>query len=448
MHPHEHAPKPDRSARTSTPAPAKATAPTPGLSAQSLLALQRSAGNAAVVQMLRQAGHPWAQEQHQHGANCGHQQPAVQRSAVHDVLRTAGQPLDDSMRGEMETRLGSDFSDVRLHTDSMAKVSADEVGARAYTSGNHIVVGNGGVDKHTLAHELTHVIQQRRGPVAGSDTGNGLRVSDPSDRFEKAAEENATRAMSSAPPQWIGHGDTERAKSAGRNETSVQRVPNETTIADDDHSIAFKAVAHARTTGVGRTRYTIDTPEGAGTMFRAMSRGEYLSLARGTYGQGNSLQGFSPERAYSETYVTNNLSCPYLIQFYSLSEQIHSIREFMLSYNAPEKVEDGIMSVALGATAPWGSAERSATLSNDALTEKIHKERLNIETANRKIESATRAKNDRELLFGNKHLANAQNAIAKYEARYNPADTRQAAKEFARAIQEGRIGWRILTLVE
>ena len=55
------------------------------------LASQVGAGNAAVVQMLGQAGHPWTHEQHQHGAGCGHQQtepgqqPAVQRSTVHDV---------------------------------------------------------------------------------------------------------------------------------------------------------------------------------------------------------------------------------------------------------------------------------------------------------------------------------------------------------------------------
>ncbi|WP_438289590.1 eCIS core domain-containing protein [Streptomyces sp. HUAS TT7] len=190
--------KPDLSA-------AKASARGGGIPA-GLLALQRTAGNAAVVQMLRQAGHAWAQpEQHQHGASCGHQQPgqaaqpAVQRSAVHDVLRSGGRPLDDATRTDMEGRLGADFSDVRIHNDSAAKASAAEVGARAYTSGNHVVIGDGGSDKHTLAHELTHVIQQRQGPVAGIDNGDGLKVSDPSDRFEREAEANAHRVMSSAP---------------------------------------------------------------------------------------------------------------------------------------------------------------------------------------------------------------------------------------------------------
>ncbi|NEE20089.1 DUF4157 domain-containing protein, partial [Streptomyces sp. SID7499] len=73
------------------------------------------------------------------------------------------------------------------------RASATEIGARAYTSGNHVVIGTGGTDKHTLAHELTHVIQQRQGPVAGTDNGTGLKVSEPSDRFEREAEANATR---------------------------------------------------------------------------------------------------------------------------------------------------------------------------------------------------------------------------------------------------------------
>ncbi|WP_438490184.1 eCIS core domain-containing protein [Streptomyces sp. S186] len=123
----------------------------------------------------------------------------MRRSAVHDVLRAGGRPLDDATRTDMEDRFGADFSDIRIHTDASARKSAAEIGARAYTSGNHIVIGDGGSDRHTLAHELTHVIQQRQGPVAGTDVGTGLKVSDPCDRFERAAEANAIRVMSLGP---------------------------------------------------------------------------------------------------------------------------------------------------------------------------------------------------------------------------------------------------------
>ncbi|MFJ8388829.1 DUF4157 domain-containing protein [Streptomyces sp. NPDC094438] len=195
-------------------------------SAQGLLAFQSAAGNAATVQMLRRSGHAWAQEQHQHGAGCGHrsEQPQVQRSAVHDVLRAGGKPLDDATRTDMESRLGADFSDVRIHNDSAARASAAEVGARAFTSGSHVVIGEGGADKHTLAHELTHVIQQRQGPVAGTDNGAGLKVSDPSDRFEREAEANAQRVMAGpAPVQRTATADGDSAAPAA-SEPTLQRA--------------------------------------------------------------------------------------------------------------------------------------------------------------------------------------------------------------------------------
>ncbi|MFF4428463.1 DUF4157 domain-containing protein [Streptomyces sp. NPDC001513] len=193
------------------------------------MGLQAGAGNAAVVQMLRRAGQSSDREQHQHTDGCGHQQtqqPAVQRSAVHDVLRTPGRPMDHATRSDMEARLGADFSDVRIHKGSAAKASAAEVGARAYTSGSHVVIGDGGHDKHTLAHELTHVIQQRQGPVAGTDNGTGLKVSDPSDRFEREAEANAKRVMaggSHAAPDVQRHAAPATASGA---RPSVQRVEN------------------------------------------------------------------------------------------------------------------------------------------------------------------------------------------------------------------------------
>ncbi|MFE5971698.1 DUF4157 domain-containing protein [Streptomyces sp. NPDC056460] len=218
------------------PASHKAAEQGRGVETGRLTALQSVAGNAAVVQMLHRAGHGWVHEQHQHGAGCGHQQ-AVQRSAVHDVLRAPGRPLDEATRTDMESRLGADFSDVRIHDDAAARASAGEVGAHAYTSGSHVVIGDGGADKHTLAHELTHVIQQRQGPVAGTDNGGGLKVSDPGDRFEREAEANARRAMASSPVQRDAVEGVEAVRpsetsaivgtstTVGTSETAQERTP-------------------------------------------------------------------------------------------------------------------------------------------------------------------------------------------------------------------------------
>jgi hypothetical protein len=54
--------------------------------------------------------------------------------------------------------------------------------------------------KYTLAHELAHVQQQRKGPVSGTDTGSGVAVSHPSDAFEQEAEATASRALSGPQP--------------------------------------------------------------------------------------------------------------------------------------------------------------------------------------------------------------------------------------------------------
>lgn len=193
--------------------------PHPGAaSGPSFLDLQGSVGNDVVVQRMRRSGLLGAGGGEEHP-----EQAAVQRSAVHDVLRGGGRPLDGATRSEMEARLGADFSDVRIHDGGAARASAAEVGARAYTSGNHVVIGDGGGDRHTLAHELTHVIQQRQGPVAGTDNGSGLRVSDPSDRFEREAEANARRVMSGPVPDAAGPvaEETRGAEQAG----VVQRAP-------------------------------------------------------------------------------------------------------------------------------------------------------------------------------------------------------------------------------
>src|SRR5205823_2420540 len=106
----------------------------------------------------------------------------------------------------MESRLGHDFSDVRVHTDSKAADSASAVNAQAYTVGNDVVFQGGkyapdtNEGKHMLAHELTHVVQQRSGPVSGTPAPGGISVSDPSDSFEQAAEHSATRVMSAESP--------------------------------------------------------------------------------------------------------------------------------------------------------------------------------------------------------------------------------------------------------
>ena len=166
-----------------SPVPARS----PALDAATVMRLQRVAGNAGVVQLL--------------GAD---EEPVAERSAVHDVVGSGGgTPLDDGLRSSMESAFGQSFEDVRVHTDERASRSAAEVGANAYTVGSDVVFRSGQFDpgtptgQRTIAHELAHVVQQSQGPVDGTDAPGGIRVSDPTDRFERAADDTADEVMAS-----------------------------------------------------------------------------------------------------------------------------------------------------------------------------------------------------------------------------------------------------------
>lgn len=100
----------------------------------------------------------------------------------------AGEPLDAELRALFETRMGADFSHVRIHTDAAAARSARQIGARAFTYGSHIAFAAGAYQpgsesgRRLLAHELTHVLQQSAGtisrkimrkPASGATGGGG-----------------------------------------------------------------------------------------------------------------------------------------------------------------------------------------------------------------------------------------------------------------------------------
>ncbi len=179
-----------------------------------LLRLQRAVGNSGVAAALDE-----------------------ERSPVHDVISSGGgAPLAPDVRADMEARLGADFGDVRVHTDGRAHESAQAVDAHAYTVGSDIVFQRDRYDpssqqgRTTLAHELTHVVQQRNGPVDGTPAPGGISVSDPSDRFEREAVANAERAMSAPAPAT----DVRREAADGSAGAILQREVPEDELADEE----------------------------------------------------------------------------------------------------------------------------------------------------------------------------------------------------------------------
>jgi Domain of unknown function (DUF4157) len=173
-----------------------------------LLALQRSAGNQAVEALLRSSraapppvlqrcgGHPCPpggcdQDDgtiQRHSTGTG---PAAIPASVNGVLSSPGSPLAPRLQASMQDQLGHDFTHVRVHTDAAAADSARDVQARAYTVGAHVVFGAGqyhpdtNSGHHLLMHELAHVIQQRSRHWTPNQS---LRISQPSDTDEVAAE--------------------------------------------------------------------------------------------------------------------------------------------------------------------------------------------------------------------------------------------------------------------
>lgn len=80
--------------------------------------------------------------------------------------RGSGAPLSPNTRNFFENRFSTDFSGVRVHTDSQASRLSQNLNAQAFTVGNDIYFNKGKYDTGTsagkglLAHELTHTIQQ------------------------------------------------------------------------------------------------------------------------------------------------------------------------------------------------------------------------------------------------------------------------------------------------
>ncbi|TMF52662.1 MAG: DUF4157 domain-containing protein, partial [Chloroflexi bacterium] len=115
---------------------------TEALTPAAVMHLQKTAGNATVSAALEE------------------QEPSLVKNVVGSG---GGSPLDSDTKGFMESRMGADFSDVRVHTDAKASESARSVQAHAYTVGSDVVFQSGQYTpendsgKRMLAHELSHV---------------------------------------------------------------------------------------------------------------------------------------------------------------------------------------------------------------------------------------------------------------------------------------------------
>jgi hypothetical protein len=163
-----------RDERVAAPANAE---PLAGLLSQ----LQQSHGNAYVQRVVSEAGGEKAHEQ---------------KHAAESHTHSGAQPIDAGTRSQMESAFGESFGDVHVHTGKEAGAVSEQLGARAFTSGRDIYFKEGEYNPSTregqelLAHELTHVVQQR-----GGTSARGASVGPAGDTFEQEAEDVAALVM-------------------------------------------------------------------------------------------------------------------------------------------------------------------------------------------------------------------------------------------------------------
>lgn len=120
---------------------------------------------------------------------------------IGSLARSSAQPLDGATRSAMESRLGHDFSQVRVHSGVEGAAAAKQLDAHAFTVAKDIYFGAhafspGAVEgNRLLMHELVHTVQQ----TSGDAPRTSLDVSQSGDPAEVEADRIANRLSSGMP---------------------------------------------------------------------------------------------------------------------------------------------------------------------------------------------------------------------------------------------------------
>ena len=145
-----------------------------------------------------------------------------------DEQRGRGRELDTDARATLESGLGEDFSDVRIHDDAGAHALSKAVSAEAFTTGSDVFFQSGRYDpgssegQKLLAHELTHVAQQR-----GASPTSEMTVSDPGDASEVEAKAVADQVSSAQPSASPTSATVSRAEEEELQMSRVDRAEEE-----------------------------------------------------------------------------------------------------------------------------------------------------------------------------------------------------------------------------
>ena len=133
-----------------------------------------------------------------------------------------GAALDSSTQSRMGSAFGASFADVRVHADGRGNALASQQGALAFTVGSHVAFAAGRYVPGTvegdalLAHELTHVLQQRGASrTAPQHKTGGSQSGD--------AERDADRGAVAAVQHLHGQDKSTRASASRSTDLQLQR---------------------------------------------------------------------------------------------------------------------------------------------------------------------------------------------------------------------------------
>lgn len=178
--------------------------------------------------------------------------------------RGGGQPSANPVRGPMEQAFSTDFSGVKIHTNSQSDALNQSLSARAFTTGSDIFFRRGEYDpdssggQELLAHELTHVVQQG---AAGQLQREPDSVVQRRRGEETAVESPAAAATTATEPAENGNTATEPPAGTSGTEPGTTQAE---AVAEPAENGEVATASPAGTNGTGPGTAQVDTGEGAG----------------------------------------------------------------------------------------------------------------------------------------------------------------------------------------
>lgn len=174
----------------------------------------------------------------------GHSGHDFSRIPVHSSFGDApsGSPVAVPYRAQMESAFGDDFSGVKVYLGRSGAL--DRLHANAATAGEQIAFGSSSPDQRLVAHELAHVVQQRRGgamQLQSQISRPGAAAEQEADRVAHRAAAGERVAVSAAPGAAI-HRDMKDKKldvPLGHFEIDMTKVEAKGAKTGEEGNISF-----------------------------------------------------------------------------------------------------------------------------------------------------------------------------------------------------------------